>query len=298
MQSDPKAAARTPNGPPRLALLLRPRLRNLQRAPDSHLRRIETILPSDGPSRTIHALHQRERCVPTQRRCRFPHRLRQLSRSYALWCVRHARNHRVIADFDVCCERRCHQGYYARFGIGAALWIDSHLHADDRIHNRSRRVRRLPFFPIRISHLVLRQAVRLQDFARRHASVYHQAEGCRRTMSSQKRISERIFYFLFICLTECIAIPCATFDALPSRIESNGPEIDSASLLHTFSTEMQTGLTRLLSVRVPVICSPMAGAAGGALAAAVSLGGGFGFIGAVRSEFFPAAAGELMDSTM
>lgn len=38
-------------------------------------------------------------------------------------------------------------------------------------------------------------------------------------------------------------------------------------------------LTRLLAIETPVLCAPMAGVAGGALAAAVSSAGGFGFIG-------------------
>jgi NAD(P)H-dependent flavin oxidoreductase YrpB (nitropropane dioxygenase family) len=41
---------------------------------------------------------------------------------------------------------------------------------------------------------------------------------------------------------------------------------------------ISTPLTRLLGVRCPVVCSPMAGAAGGLLAARVHRGGGFGFI--------------------
>lgn len=45
---------------------------------------------------------------------------------------------------------------------------------------------------------------------------------------------------------------------------------------------IQTALTRLLNIRVPVVCAPMAGAAGGLLAAGVARGGGFGFVAAVR----------------
>lgn len=45
---------------------------------------------------------------------------------------------------------------------------------------------------------------------------------------------------------------------------------------------MQTALTRLLNVRLPIVSAPMAGAAGGALAAAVTRGGGFAFVAAVR----------------
>lgn len=51
--------------------------------------------------------------------------------------------------------------------------------------------------------------------------------------------------------------------------------------LHHLSA-MQTALTRLLAVRIPVVSAPMAGAAGGALAAAVTRGGGFAFVAAVR----------------
>ncbi|ORY92754.1 2-nitropropane dioxygenase [Leucosporidium creatinivorum] len=46
---------------------------------------------------------------------------------------------------------------------------------------------------------------------------------------------------------------------------------------------MQTALSRLLGIRIPVISAPMAGAAGGALAAAVTRGGGFGFVAAGAS---------------
>lgn len=49
-----------------------------------------------------------------------------------------------------------------------------------------------------------------------------------------------------------------------------------------FNSTMNTALTRLLGIRVPLICSPMAGAAGGALAAAVAQGGAMGFIAGVR----------------
>lgn len=45
-----------------------------------------------------------------------------------------------------------------------------------------------------------------------------------------------------------------------------------------------TEFTSLLSVRVPVCSAPMAGAAGGALAAAVHKAGAFGFISAVSSS--------------
>ncbi|KAF8633251.1 hypothetical protein AX15_001443 [Amanita polypyramis BW_CC] len=41
-----------------------------------------------------------------------------------------------------------------------------------------------------------------------------------------------------------------------------------------------TRITRLLGTRTPIICAPMAGASGGALAAQVYLGGGFGFMAA------------------
>ncbi|EJD07540.1 2-nitropropane dioxygenase [Fomitiporia mediterranea MF3/22] len=43
---------------------------------------------------------------------------------------------------------------------------------------------------------------------------------------------------------------------------------------------MSTPITLLLNIKTPVLCAPMAGASGGALAAQVSLAGGFGFIGA------------------
>jgi len=45
-------------------------------------------------------------------------------------------------------------------------------------------------------------------------------------------------------------------------------------------TRLNTKLTRLLRIRTPVVSAPMAGASGGALAAHVSLGGGFGFLSA------------------
>lgn len=41
---------------------------------------------------------------------------------------------------------------------------------------------------------------------------------------------------------------------------------------------ISTNLTSLLQCRVPIVCAPMAGAAGGLLASAVHQGGGFGFI--------------------
>lgn len=50
---------------------------------------------------------------------------------------------------------------------------------------------------------------------------------------------------------------------------------------------IQTALTRLLGIRVPVVCAPMAGAAGGLLAAGVTRGGGFGFVAAVRPLLAP-----------
>src|SRR5260221_13846484 len=45
-----------------------------------------------------------------------------------------------------------------------------------------------------------------------------------------------------------------------------------------------TAFTALLGVRHPVALAPMGGAAGGALAAAVSEGGGLGLIGGGRQE--------------
>lgn len=47
---------------------------------------------------------------------------------------------------------------------------------------------------------------------------------------------------------------------------------------HDATMPITTRLSQLLKVRVPVVCAPMAGAAGGALAASVTRGGGFGFI--------------------
>ncbi|GLB43445.1 putative nitronate monooxygenase [Lyophyllum shimeji] len=44
-------------------------------------------------------------------------------------------------------------------------------------------------------------------------------------------------------------------------------------------TSISTKLTNLLRLRTPIICGPMAGASGGALAARAFQGGGFGFIG-------------------
>lgn len=43
---------------------------------------------------------------------------------------------------------------------------------------------------------------------------------------------------------------------------------------------LRTRLTQLLNIRTPVICAPMAGASGGALASGCTVGGGFGLIGA------------------
>jgi len=45
-------------------------------------------------------------------------------------------------------------------------------------------------------------------------------------------------------------------------------------------SRINTPITRLLGIRTPVISGPMAGASGGALAAAVTAGGGFGFLAA------------------
>ncbi|KAF8317561.1 2-nitropropane dioxygenase [Amanita rubescens] len=45
-------------------------------------------------------------------------------------------------------------------------------------------------------------------------------------------------------------------------------------------SSIDTGITRLLGIKSPVICAPMAGVSGGALAAQVYLGGGFGFLAA------------------
>ncbi|KAF8742501.1 hypothetical protein AX14_003903 [Amanita brunnescens Koide BX004] len=45
-------------------------------------------------------------------------------------------------------------------------------------------------------------------------------------------------------------------------------------------SNIDTGITRLLGIKSPIICAPMAGAGGGALAAQVYLGGGFGFLAA------------------
>jgi nitronate monooxygenase len=46
---------------------------------------------------------------------------------------------------------------------------------------------------------------------------------------------------------------------------------------------MLTTFTELFSVEHPIVLAPMGGAAGGALAAAVSNGGGLGLIGGGRS---------------
>ncbi|CAA7269276.1 unnamed protein product [Cyclocybe aegerita] len=43
---------------------------------------------------------------------------------------------------------------------------------------------------------------------------------------------------------------------------------------------IQTSLTKLLGIESPIVSAPMAGASGGALAAQVTLAGGFGFVGA------------------
>ncbi|KAJ3510508.1 hypothetical protein NLJ89_g4631 [Agrocybe chaxingu] len=43
---------------------------------------------------------------------------------------------------------------------------------------------------------------------------------------------------------------------------------------------IQTSLTKLLGIKSPIVSAPMAGASGGALAAQVTLAGGFGFLGA------------------
>ncbi|GHH73199.1 2-nitropropane dioxygenase [Streptomyces sulfonofaciens] len=45
-----------------------------------------------------------------------------------------------------------------------------------------------------------------------------------------------------------------------------------------------TALTELLGIDCPVVCAPMGGSAGGALAAAVSRGGGLGMVGGGRGE--------------
>ncbi|KAF8972618.1 2-nitropropane dioxygenase [Flammula alnicola] len=45
-------------------------------------------------------------------------------------------------------------------------------------------------------------------------------------------------------------------------------------------TRIETSFTKLLGVKSPIVSGPMAGASGGALAAEVTLGGGFGFLAA------------------
>src|SRR5215469_1001162 len=47
---------------------------------------------------------------------------------------------------------------------------------------------------------------------------------------------------------------------------------------------MMTALTRLFSIAYPIALAPMGGAAGGALAAAVSNGGGLGLVGGGRAD--------------
>lgn len=47
---------------------------------------------------------------------------------------------------------------------------------------------------------------------------------------------------------------------------------------------LQTSVTRLFSVEHPIVLAPMGGAAGGALAAAVSNGGGLGLVGGGRAD--------------
>lgn len=47
---------------------------------------------------------------------------------------------------------------------------------------------------------------------------------------------------------------------------------------------LQTAFTRYLSVQYPIVSAPMGGVAGGALAAAVSNGGGLGFVGGGRGD--------------
>lgn len=51
----------------------------------------------------------------------------------------------------------------------------------------------------------------------------------------------------------------------------------------TISDSLRTALTERLGLRTPIVCAPMAGAAGGRLAAAVSAAGGLGMIGAGSS---------------
>lgn len=53
---------------------------------------------------------------------------------------------------------------------------------------------------------------------------------------------------------------------------------------------MQTALTRVFNVRVPLILAPCAGVSGGRLAAAVHRGGGLGFIAAARAFLSTASA--------
>ena len=47
---------------------------------------------------------------------------------------------------------------------------------------------------------------------------------------------------------------------------------------------LSTAFTRLFSVRHPIALAPMGGSAGGALAAAVSNGGGLGLVGGGRGD--------------
>ncbi|KAL8284000.1 hypothetical protein RQP46_005113 [Phenoliferia psychrophenolica] len=47
---------------------------------------------------------------------------------------------------------------------------------------------------------------------------------------------------------------------------------------------MSTAFTKLLSIKLPIVCAPMAGVAGGRMAAATSKGGGLGLMGFMEGE--------------
>ena len=62
---------------------------------------------------------------------------------------------------------------------------------------------------------------------------------------------------------------------------------------------LRTAFTELVGVELPIVLAPMGGASGGALAAAVSNGGGLGLIGGGRGdlEFLERELAIVADST-
>ena len=60
--------------------------------------------------------------------------------------------------------------------------------------------------------------------------------------------------------------------------------LDRLTMRHDAAMALSTAFTEMLGVRYPIALAPMGGSTGGALAAAVSRGGGFGVLGGGYGE--------------